>query len=213
MGLFFPMRTYFIKTGKFISKLIYPKLVWEIPTMKKELYITFDDGPTPGITEQTLDLLDDYQAKATFFLIGDKASRYPELVEEIKSRGHETGNHTHHHLKGWGTADEVYFKDIERANSLLETKLFRPPYGKISRSQIAELSETYHIIMWTVLSADFDNSITPEKCAQNVIENADKGSIIIFHDSEKAKERMLYALPETLNHFSQRGYQFNTLRM
>jgi len=207
------MRTYFIKTGKLISKLIYPSLVWEIPSAQKELYITFDDGPTPGITEQTLDLLDDYKAKATFFLIGDKAARYPQLVEKIKKRGHEIGNHTYHHLKGWNTEDEVYFKDIERTDSLLETKLFRPPYGKISRSQISELSENYHIIMWTVLSADFDNSISPKKCAQNVIDNAEEGSIIIFHDSEKAGERMLHALPETLKHFSEQGYRFNSISL
>lgn len=207
------MKTYFIKSGKIISKLLYPSLVWKIPTSRKELFLTFDDGPTPGITEQTLDLLDRYGAKATFFIIGDKAARYPELVKEIVKRGHQTGNHTYHHLKGWSTEDQVYFNDIEQANLLLDTKLFRPPYGKISRSQIAKLDNSYHIIMWTVLSADFDNSITPEKCAWNVIDNSEKGAIIVFHDSEKASERMLHALSKTLKHFSAKGYQFNSIQL
>jgi len=205
------MKTYFVKTGKIISKLIYPTLIWEITPTRRELYLTFDDGPTPGITEATLNILDQFKAKATFFLIGDKAARYPELVETIRSKGHSIGNHTFHHLKGWQTGDEVYFEDIEKSNQLLNTKLFRPPYGKISRSQIAYLSKMYHIIMWTVLSADFDTSITPEKCTQNVIENADKGSIIIFHDSDKASERMLYALPKILEHFSREGFKFKSI--
>ncbi|MCF8230960.1 MAG: polysaccharide deacetylase family protein [Bacteroidales bacterium] len=207
------MRTYFIKTGKLISKLIYPTLIWEIPTSRDEIFLTFDDGPSPGITEKALDILDQFDAKATFFLVGDKASQYPELVDEIIKRGHKTGNHTYHHLKGWGTDDEVYFEDIAKTDTLLHTKLFRPPHGKISRSQIAFLENKYHIIMWTVLSADFDTSIKAERCAHNVIHNTDKGSIIIFHDSPKASERMLYALPKTLENFRAKGYAFKSIEL
>ncbi|MCF8307989.1 MAG: polysaccharide deacetylase family protein [Bacteroidales bacterium] len=207
------MKTYFIKSGKFLSKLIYPSLIWEIPTSRDEIFLTFDDGPTPGVTEKTLDILDRFNAKATFFMVGEKASRYPELVDEIIKRGHKTGNHTYHHLKGWSTEDDAYFEDIAKTDTLLHTKLFRPPHGKIRRSQIAFLIKKYHIVMWTVLSADFDSSISPEHCLHNVIHNTGKGSIIIFHDSPKASERMLYALPKTLEHFQAKGYAFKSLEL
>lgn len=193
--------------------MFYPSLVWKIDTSKKEMFITFDDGPSPGITEKVLDTLEEYNARATFFLIGDKAVRYPDMVEEIRRRGHQTGNHTYHHLKGWNAGDDAYLDDISHTQKLTGSNLFRPPYGKISRSQIKILKNRYHIIMWTVLSADFDVSISPEKCAENVTANAGQGSIVVFHDSEKASKRMLHALPETLHHFSEQGYTFKAIHL
>jgi peptidoglycan/xylan/chitin deacetylase (PgdA/CDA1 family) len=191
--------------------MVYPSLIWEIPTEKKEIFLTFDDGPTPGITEQVLEMLDVYQAKATFFLIGDKVGQQKKIINDIKLQGHAIGNHTFNHLKGWGTDDITYLENIEKTNQLLPSKLFRPPFGRIKRSQLIHLRQHYHIIMWSVLSADFDHNITPERCYLNVMEKTREGSIIVFHDSEKASKNMLYTLPRILEAFSKKGYQFKNL--
>ncbi|MEA3504146.1 MAG: polysaccharide deacetylase family protein [Bacteroidota bacterium] len=205
------MHLYRVKTSHLVSKIFYPSLNWEIKTKQKKIFLTFDDGPTPGVTEEVLSLLEKHQAKATFFLIGDKAARYPDLVLKIREAGHTIGNHTYNHLKGWKTNSDIYLQNIEKCNSILNSSLFRPPYGKIKSSQIRALKKQYHIIMWSVLSGDFDRSITPQQCYSNVEKNTTKGSIIVFHDSEKAKERMLYALPKTLEKLSSQGYSFDKI--
>lgn len=205
------MKPYFVQTSRIISDILYPSLHWKVPVKEKQAFITFDDGPTPGVTEHALKILSKYNAKATFFLIGDKVKRYPRLVEDILSEGHATGNHTFHHLNGWKTEDNLYFQDIFEADELIRSPFFRPPYGKISRSQVKHLKEQFHIIMWSLLSADFDTSITPQECYRNIKDKTKPGSIIVFHDSEKASKRMQYALPALLEELSENHYTTDAL--
>lgn len=205
------MKPYFVQTSRIISDIFYPSLHWKIPVKEKQAFITFDDGPTPGITEKTLNILNEYDAKATFFLIGDKVRKYPDLKDKILEQGHAIGNHTFHHLNGWKTNNTEYFEDIRQADALFSTKLFRPPYGKITRSQIKHLRDHYHIIMWSLLSADFDTSITPEQCFENISGKTEPGSIVVFHDSEKASARMLYALPSLLQELKKSDFTAEAL--
>ncbi|CAM1354156.1 polysaccharide deacetylase family protein [Tenacibaculum ascidiaceicola] len=208
------MRLYFIKTPR-ILKQLFAKYTWSFFTNKKEIYLTFDDGPIPQVTEFVLDQLHNFNAKATFFCIGDNIRKHPAVFSRIVNEGHSVGNHTFNHLNGWKSSNTTYIENISKCESLLpdqKTKLFRPPYGKIKRKQAKQLlASDYKIIMWDVLSADFDSSITKEKCLQNVLENAQNGSIIVFHDSIKASDKLYYALPKVLKEFSQRGYDFKAI--
>ncbi|WP_425656673.1 polysaccharide deacetylase family protein [Tenacibaculum ascidiaceicola] len=208
------MRLYFIKTPR-ILKQLFAKYTWSFFTNKKEIYLTFDDGPIPQVTEFVLDQLHNFNAKATFFCIGDNIRKHPAVFSRIVNEGHSVGNHTFNHLNGWKSSNTTYIENISKCESLLpdqKTKLFRPPYGKIKRKQAKQLlASDYKIIMWDVLSADFDSSITKEKCLQNVLENAQNGSVIVFHDSIKASDKLYYALPKVLKEFSQRGYDFKAI--
>ncbi len=208
------MRLYFIKTPR-ILKQLFAKYTWSFFTNKKEIYLTFDDGPIPQVTEFVLDQLHNFNAKATFFCIGDNIRKHPAVFSRIVNEGHSVGNHTFNHLNGWKSSNTAYIENTSKCESLLpnqKTKLFRPPYGKIKRKQAKQLlASDYKIIMWDVLSADFDSSITKEKCLQNVLENAQNGSIIVFHDSIKASDKLYYALPKVLKEFSQRGYDFKAI--
>lgn len=204
------MSMYFIKTPE-ILKRIYPNQVWSYPVSDKKLYLTFDDGPTPNITDWVLRELKKYSARATFFLVGQNAERYPEIVSRIKKEGHAIGNHTYRHVNGWMTSPKPYMKDVLKCDEILHTKLFRPPYGRITRSQTRMMMNRYRVIMWDVLSGDFDHSITAERCLKNVIENTLPGSIVVFHDSIKAADRLQYVLPRTLDHFSAKGYSFDRI--
>lgn len=195
------MRKLFHPKTSFLLKTIFPMLIWERHKESSSIFITFDDGPTPGVTDKALDLLKSYGAKGTFFCKGINVQKYPELYQRILDEGHDVGNHTFNHLKGWSTKNRLYFDDIEDANKLIGSTLFRPPYGKITYPQIRHLRKTYHIIMWDVMSFDYDQSIGPEECAKNVISNVEPGSIITFHDSISAARNMLYAL-EALLEFS-----------
>lgn len=205
------MKRYAVKPPMIIRRL-YSRLIWNFPTTEKILYLTFDDGPIPEVTPFVLDELKKYNAKGTFFCTGVNVKRYPEIFERIKSEGHAAGNHTYNHLNGWKTNNKKYFEDIEAANELLNTRLFRPPYGRIKRAQISYVSEKYSIIMWDVLSFDFDKNTTPQKCLSNVISNSAPGSIIVFHDSLKAKKNIFYALPNMLNHFASLDYKFRAIQ-
>jgi len=186
---------------------------------EKTVYLTFDDGPTPEITEWTLNKLKQFNAKATFFCIGKNVKNHPEVFQQIIDEGHSIGNHTNNHLNGWKTKKEDYLnnvsiaeKTIQQFTSSTTKRLFRPPYGKIKRKQSLELLKRgYKIIMWDVLSADFDQSISKEKCLKNVLDNIDNGSIIIFHDSVKAEINMKYALPKALEVLSKKGYEFKAI--
>lgn len=204
---------YLIKTPRIVRN-IYRKSVWRIGLNKKILYLTFDDGPHPRITESVLDLLKKYQAKASFFCIGENVVKYPETYKRIISEGHAVGNHTFNHLNGWRTEDGHYVNNTQKAAKVIESRLFRPPYGKIKMSQRRRLmygEMKMKIIMWSVLSGDFDRRVTPERCARYVVRSSRPGSIIVFHDSEKAADRMLYALPKVLEHFSALGYRFDRI--
>ena len=203
---------YWIKTNK-LTKLIFSNYVWDIPTVEKKVYLTFDDGPTPEITAWVLNQLKEFNAKATFFCIGDNIRKYPEIFDSILTSGHTIGNHTFNHYNGWKTKTSDYIenvllcKEAIRKQTTDNTQLFRPPYGKIRKSQANLLRKNgYKIIMWDVLSADFDASISPEKCLHNVIRNTQPGSIIVFHDSEKSHKNLVFTLPKFLTFLKQNNY-------
>ncbi len=203
---------YFIKTP-WILKKFYSGCTWNMERDKKIIYLTFDDGPHPLATPFILDELKKYNAKGTFFCIGKNVVEQHDLYRRILTEGHRVGNHTHTHVNGWKTPDRLYIEDIHKAASYIDTNLFRPPYGRISRFQINNLKSAfnYNVVMWDVLSADFDQSISGDKCALNVILNARAGSIVIFHDSKKAFDRMSIALPKVLRHFHEQGYVFDAI--
>ena len=213
------MKTYFTKTPRLIMR-IFSKYTWRFSFNKKEIFLTFDDGPTPVITEFILSELKKYEAKATFFCIGKNITKQPEIFEKIISDGHAIGNHTQNHLNGWRTDDQEYINNVLDCENVISSsiknaensKLFRPPYGKIMSSKARMLfRKEYRIIMWDVLSGDFNTSITKEQCLQNVLKNTRKGSIIVFHDSIKAAERMRYTLPIVLKIFTEKGFTFSKI--
>ena len=204
---------YLVKTPWLLKKL-YPKLVWDAGNTSRCIYLTFDDGPIPIVTPFVLNILKQYNARATFFCIGDNVRKHPDVFEQVKAEGHAIGNHTYNHLKGWDTPDETYLENFLKADELLDTELFRPPYGRAKKSQVKLLQNAkpgLKVIMWNVLSADFDPGVTPEKCLDNVIKNTRSGDIVLFHDSLKAEERMEYALPRALEYWSKKGYEFKAL--
>ncbi|AJR03147.1 polysaccharide deacetylase family protein [Siansivirga zeaxanthinifaciens] len=203
-----------------VAKKMFPNFVWDMATDTKDLYLTFDDGPTPEITEWVLKVLKEYNALATFFCIGKNIEEHPNIFKEIITAGHAIGNHTQNHLKGWKTDSDVYIENTIKAQSLINLhqtnvsnfKLFRPPYGKIKPSQSKSLlALNYKIIMWDVISFDWDKEVSEETCLNNVISKATKGSIVVFHDSIKASKNMQYALPKVLEHFSNLGYNFKPI--
>ncbi len=222
------MKFYFVKTPEIIQS-IFSNYTWKIATNKKEIYLTFDDGPIPKITPWVLKTLEKFNAKATFFCVGDNIKKHPEVFKQIINHGHSIGNHTFNHLQGWKTNTYNYLQNIEKTETVINrlktedrkpstinqqptNNLFRPPYGKIKSKQAKALqSKGYKIIMWDVLSADFDQKISPEKCYQNVIKNAQNGSIVVFHDSEKAFKNLEYTLPKVLEYFTKEGYVFKAL--
>ena len=219
-----------------LVKSIFPSFVWNIKTEEKILFLTFDDGPTPGVTDWVLELLENYNAKATFFCIGKNIESHPELFERIISQGHSIGNHTYNHLKGWKTKTNDYLKDVELTEHVIKDKLqnatsknnndtswnleiedcdlnlFRPPYGKLKSNQSKALQALgYKIILWDVLSFDWDVTISEKDCLDNVLSSAQKGSIIVFHDSLKAQRNLKFALPRVLEHFSKKGFDFKSI--
>jgi peptidoglycan/xylan/chitin deacetylase (PgdA/CDA1 family) len=184
---------------------------WRLPARQKELFLTFDDGPDPDITPWVLDQLKVHQAKATFFCIGKKAERYPQLLERIQQEGHAIGNHTYRHLSGWKTHLQTYLSDIKRCHNILDTHLFRPPYGHLTPLQRWKLPAHYKIIMWDVLGGDFDPNTSAQQVYQNIRENCRDGSIIVLHDTAKFADKLHFALPRLLKHFTEQGYQFGSL--
>ncbi|NCI45597.1 polysaccharide deacetylase family protein [Sediminibacterium soli] len=204
----------YLLTSPWWLRMLYPSLVWRMPGREKVIYLTFDDGPHGKATPFVLDLLAQYGAKAVFFCIGKNVAARPDIYARIQSDGHSVGNHTYHHLNGWRTDDNVYLEDIRKTAALVTTPLFRPPYGRIRRSQLRKIASSelsLKTVMWSVLSGDFDTRITGEACLQNVLRNTRAGSVIVFHDSEKAWERLSYALPRMLAHFSAQGYTFRAI--
>jgi len=201
---------YFHKTPELL-KPIYNDLVWDVPTTEREIFITFDDGPVPDATTIALDILKDYEVKATFFCIGDNVIKHPDIFERVIAEGHGIGNHSLNHLNGWKYNDYSYVKNVLECARLVDSKLYRPPYGKIKRSQATALRKRFTVVMWDVISGDFDHKVSMDKCVRNVTDNAVPGSIIVFHDSRKAMEKMAYALPRVIEYFRDEGYSFGII--
>ncbi len=198
------------KTPK-IAKKAFPRLTWDKKTNQKVIYLTFDDGPTPDITIWILKQLAKFNAKATFFCLGKNVVLYPKLLEYIICEGHSVGNHTYNHLNAWKTKKEKYLNDIKSCEKVFHSKLFRPPYGKLKPGIRTDILQNHQIIMWDVMSYDFDQEISVEKCYQNVVKNAKEGSIVVFHDSFKAEKNMKYALTKVLEHYTDKGFVFDAL--
>jgi len=211
---------YFTKTPWWLKSL-YPRCVWDIPVADKILYLTFDDGPNPLTTPYVLDRLKAFDAKATFFCIGKNVIEHSAIYRRILDEGHRVGNHTFNHYNGWKVTDEQYLQNILQAGKYIDSSLFRPPYGRITRFQVKLLSgirnspanTNFRIIMWDVLSGDFDTKLSCEQCSANVIKNVRPGSVIVFHDSEKAFPRMKDALPKVLDHFVAKGFRFDAISL
>ena len=215
------MKLYWIKTNRFIKK-IFSNYTWDVSNTRNSntVYLTFDDGPIPEITDWVLNELKKHHVKATFFCIGDNIDKNPEIFKKVISEGHSIGNHTFNHLNGWKTSTEAYIENTKRCEatiqknnlSNLRSKLFRPPYGKIKAAQSRKIRKLgYKIIMWDVLSADFDQTISQEQCLENVTSNLRSGSIIVFHDSIKAFKNLEYVLPKTLAYLKENSFNCEVL--
>jgi peptidoglycan/xylan/chitin deacetylase (PgdA/CDA1 family) len=204
---------FFVRTPLLLMK-VFPELIWRFREKEKNdnnhVYLTFDDGPTPGVTTWVLDQLKQFEAKGTFFCLGKNVEKNPDLYKKIIEEGHAVGNHTYSHLKGWQMDNTEYFDDVDLAGNFIDSKLFRPPYGKVTSSQIRFLSDHYQIVMWDVLSQDYGQNVPADKVLSNVLDNVRGGSIVVFHDSVKAEPNLTYALPRVLESLSER-YEFRKI--
>jgi peptidoglycan-N-acetylglucosamine deacetylase len=204
---------YFVKMYGWIQAL-FPKYLWQMTSAEKKLYLTFDDGPHPIYTAFVLDELKKHHAKATFFCIGNNVQLYPDVYKRIIDEGHSVGNHTYNHLNGSKTKTATYIQDINEAAKYIDSNLFRPPYGRISTFKaklLLQKNNPYKIVMWTVLSGDFDLKLSKQRCLKNVLSNVDNGSIVVFHDSEKASERLMFTLPIVLEKLQHKGFTFEKI--
>ena len=190
---------------------MYKDAVWFLPNSNNTIYLTFDDGPIVGVTDNCLDILNEYKVKATFFCVGQNAKNNLSLVKRITQDGHAIGNHSFNHLKGWKTDNETYINNVHQCSEYVDSKLFRPPYGKAKRSQLKSLKDDYKIIMWDVLSGDFDPNVTVEKAIDNVVSKTQSGSIIVMHDNEKCGEKMLEILPKVIAQLLEKGFNFQVI--
>ena len=192
------MQLALIHTAPKILKPISSQLIWEIESVNNEVFLTFDDGPHPTITPWVLDQLKKHHMKGTFFLVGENAKKHPEVVQQIINEGHHIGNHTYNHLNGWTNSSFKYYRNTLKCQPYIQSTLFRPPYGRITRAQHKKLSTRYKIIMWSVLSGDYDRSISPKTITSAVLKKTIPGSVIVFHDSEKAEKNLRQSLPKVL---------------
>lgn len=212
------MKLNWIKPPRIVKKIFYNH-IWEIPNTDQKVFLTFDDGPIPEVTPWVLAILENYNVKATFFCIGENVSKYPEVLQQVLDKGHMVGNHTYNHLNGWKTSIKKYIENTQKSQDELDKfltdnnkKIFRPPYGKIKPLQSRRLRKLgYKIIMWDVLSVDYDINMPKEQCLQNVLDYVESGSIIVFHDSIKAQPRLEFALPKVIEWLKNKGYSFDVL--
>ena len=202
---------YLTKTPNFIQNL-FPGYTWKVNSEEKDIFLTFDDGPIPEVTPWVLEELNKYNAKASFFCVGDNVRKHAEIFEQVVSSGHTIGNHTYNHYNGWATDNINYFHNVRKCAHLVKSNLFRPPYGKLKPKQTQFLSRHYNIVMWDVLSGDFDPNLSKQDCYEKVIRSAKEGSIIVFHDSLKAFDKLQFVLPKVLQNFSEKGYTFQALQ-
>ena len=201
----------YIVRPTYLLRKVYPKAIWRMPAAEPKIYLTFDDGPVPGVTEKVLDVLKEEKIKATFFCVGENVEKNPAIYQRILAEGHAVGNHTFNHLNGWKTHGNQYARNVLKCRELVESKLFRPPYGRAKKSQIALLSTQYKIIMWDVLTYDYDKNTSPEQCLSNANDHVRNGSVIVFHDSYKAQKNVEYALPRFIRFAKEKGFEFGTL--
>ncbi len=203
-----------IEQPPLLYRLLFPEAIWRIKRRgRKVVYLTFDDGPIPEVTPWVLDVLDKENVKATFFMVGDNVRRHPELYEEIKRRGHSYGNHTMHHVQGMKTSTRAYLRDIEEADALIDSSLFRPPHGIMRWAQSRALRNHYNIVMCDLVTRDYDPSIRPDKILRNVMDYVRNGSIIVFHDSLRSERNLRYALPLAIKWLKKEGYEFLPIDM
>ena len=201
---------YFHKTPMIIQK-VFSGLEWKGVTASKKIYLTFDDGPIPEITPWILDVLKDYNAKATFFCVGENVKNHPDIYSRIINAGHSVGNHTFNHINGFNHPSEQYLENVSKCDELIQSNLFRPPYGKLTWRQYALLRKKYRIIMWDVLSGDFDSSLSASDCLEAVRKNTKPGSIVVLHDNLKAIHKLKSFLPSLMDYFSSKGFCFDGL--
>lgn len=202
----------FIEQPSFFLRCFYPHALWRMDRREKVVYLTFDDGPIPEATPFILDTLDKFQAKATFFMVGDNACKYPHLLHEVKMRGHRIGNHTFNHLSGFRHWTWTYLANIRKAETVLQTELFRPPHGWMRLTEYRVLRHCgYKVVMWDVITRDYSKLMTAEDIVNNVKRYTRPGSIITFHDSLKSIEKLKHALPESLMWLAQQGYGFRVI--
>jgi len=201
---------YFIKTPK-IAQSILKKAVWNIPNNERGIFLTFDDGPNPSITNQTLDILKEYKIKATFFCLGSQVEKHPEIFKRITDEDHAVGNHSYSHLKGWTTNNQQYLEDVRKGEAIIKSNLFRPPYGKIKRCQVNSLSPETKIILWDVLPGDFSPKNNVEKIVSNILNSVESGSIIVLHDNNECGNKMLQALPIIIDKLKEKKYNFSAI--
>lgn len=202
-------------TPPLLPRLFFRDAIWRIPSSEgcaKSVFLTFDDGPAPGVTEKVLSILQRNKIKASFFCLGKNIEKHKGLFDELSSEGHLCANHSFTHLNGWRTKNADYISDVERCSSYFSNSFFRPPYGKISPQQFQSLKKKYRIVFWDVISNDFDNRITPRQCLLNVTKHVRNGSLIVFHDSEKARKNLEFALPNTIDFLLDKGYNFSVLK-
>jgi peptidoglycan/xylan/chitin deacetylase (PgdA/CDA1 family) len=203
---------YAVKTPALV-KALYSDFIWNLNRKENSVYLTFDDGPHPQITLEVLNLLAEANAKGTFFCVGANIEKYPETYNRVLAEGHSVGNHTYDHMNGWKNSNAAYYRSILKCKNYTNSKLFRPPHGKITRTQAKAVKKKFDIVMWDVLSADFDKSVPKEKCFENVVRNIKPGSIVIFHDSEKSSEKMLYTLPKVLAFIAEKNWNLKAIPM
>lgn len=190
---------------------LYFGATWRKNYHENVIYLTFDDGPIPEVTPWVLDILDQYQIKATFFCVGENVMRYPDLYQEIIRRGHRTGNHTFNHMRGFFTNTQMYMENAEKASGYIDSDLFRPPHGEMRLSQYRNLRKKYRVVLWDVITRDYNQKLPKEKVLNIVKRYARNGSLIVFHDSLKAEKNMRYAMPKSIEYLLEKGYQFKSL--
>ena len=200
-----------IKPGRLL-RWMFPNVIWNIED-RDGIYLTFDDGPTPGVTEWILQTLDRYDAKATFFVLGKNVELYPDLYQMILDRGHKIGNHTYSHQKGWELPLDRYIEDVDLAGDMLHTDLFRPPYARVTRKQLKAIAQRYHIVMWNVLSRDYNVHLTPKMCLRETIKGLRGGDIISMHDSAKSFKNTSYILPALLRKARAKGLKCKIIEL
>lgn len=205
--MWYPIRT------PAVFQWVYKSCIWHKSKDEPVVYLSFDDGPHPDVTPFVLDELRKWDAKASFFCIGENVTRYPDTFARIKAEGHQLGNHTFNHLNGWKTDDDSYLHNIQQAKDVIPSNLFRPPYGRIRFSQLKRLEKEtdLKVIMWSLLSGDFDPNISPEQCTRNVVDHLQQGDVIVFHDSLKAKKNLMYTLPLVLKYIQDKGFACKVL--